>query len=198
MNSRIGQYKEKARSIGEEKMKRLKPVFLVMIAVLVTLLSLGCEQYALSGEINSLIKKNDLAINMKVIDNTDGFALEKIYENDNNYYLKIDVKNTCSLRGEAEIKPGNKFRLSFKLKNIDADPVINYSFWKKPKTSLRHFTFKGENGNPPSSETQNFYNDWVTFEEYFETSEGEDSFMLTLHCRKGTFYMSEINIEQVK
>jgi hypothetical protein len=84
------------------------------------------------------------------------------------------------------------------LKNIDADPVINYSFWEKPKTSLRHYTFKGENGNPPSSDTQEFYNEWTTFEETFETREGEDSFMLTLRSGKGTFYIKEINIERIQ
>jgi len=69
---------------------------------------------------------------------------------------------------------------------------------KKPKTSLRHYTFKGENGNPPSSETQELYDDWMTFEETFETREGEDSFMLTLHSGEGTFYIKEINIEHVQ
>ncbi len=179
-------------------MKKLKPIFLIIFSILLTLLSFGCELYAVSDEINSLIKKNDLSLNMKVLDNSGGFTMEKIYEKDDDFCLKIDVKKTFSLRGEAGIKPGNKYSLSFRLKNIDADPVINYSFWKKPKTSLRHFTFKGENGNPPSSETQKFHDDWVTFEETFETQETEDSFMLTLLSGKGTFYISEISIEQVK
>jgi hypothetical protein len=134
---------------------------------------------------------------MKVGDDSNGFTIEKEYESED-YYLKIDVTDTYSLRGEAAIKPGDKYKLSFTLKNIDADPVINYSFWEKPKTSLRHYTFKGENGNPPSSETQEFYNEWITFEETFETREGEDSFLLTLRSGEGTFYIKEINIEHVQ
>jgi hypothetical protein len=127
-----------------------------------------------------------------------GFTTEKLNENDDSYCLKIDVEDAYSLRGEADIKPGHKYILSFTLKNISADPVICYSFWEKPKTSLRNYTLKGENGNPPSSETQKIYNDWITFEETFETLEGEDSFMLTLHSGQGTFYIKEINIEQVQ
>jgi len=62
----------------------------------------------------------------------------------------------------------------------------------------RHYTFRGENGNPPSSETQEFYDEWTTFEETFETREGEDYFLLTLHSGKGTFYIKEINIERMQ
>jgi len=179
-------------------MKKSKLIFLVIFLISAVLLFGGCEKYTESDEINGLIKKNDLSINMKVGDDAGGFDMEKIYESDDDYCLKIDVTDTYSLRGEAAIKPGNKYKLSFTLKNIDADPVINYSFWKKPKTSLRHYTFKGENGNPPSSETQEFYDEWVTFDETFETREGEDSFMLTLHSGEGTFYIKEINIEHVQ
>ena len=179
-------------------MKKSKLIFLVVFLVLATLLFEGCEKYTESDEINGLIKQNDLFINMKARDDAGGFTVEKICESDDDYCLKIDVADTYSLRGEAAIKPGNQYKLSFTLKNIDADPVINYSFWEKPKTSLRYYTFKGENGNPPSSETQELYDDWMTFEETFETHEGEDSFMLTLHSGEGTFYIKEINIEHVQ
>ena len=178
-------------------MERTKLIFPVMFFILAMLLLSGCENYAESPEINGLIKKNDLSINMKALDDSSGFIIEKIYENDDEYYLKIDVTDTYSLRGEAPITPGEKYILSFTLKNIDADPVICYSFWEKPKTSLRHYTFNGENGNPPSSDTQESY-DWTTFEETFTTLEGEDSFMLTLHSGEGTFYIKEINIENVQ
>jgi len=179
-------------------MKKSKLIFLVIFLVLAMLLFGGCEKYTESDEINGLIKQNDLSINMKVGGDSNGFTIEKIYESDDDYCLKIDVTDTYSLRGEAAIKSGDKYKLSFTLKNIDADPVICYSFWKKPKTSLRHYTFKGENGNPPSSETQKLYDDWMTFEETFETLEGEDSFMLTLLSGEGTFYVKEINIEHVQ
>jgi hypothetical protein len=179
-------------------MKKSKLVFLVSFIVLAMLPISGCEKYAESDEINGLIKKNDLSMNMKVGDDSSGFTIDKIYEGDNDYCLKINVTDTYALRGETAIKPGDKYRLSFTLKNIDADPVINYSFWKKPKTSLRHYTFRGENGNPPSSDTQELYDEWKTFEETFETHEGEDSFLLTLHSGKGIFYIKEINIEHVR
>ena len=179
-------------------MKKSKLIFIVVFLVLAISFIGGCEKYTESDEVNGLIKKNDLFISMKVGDDSNGFTLEKIYESDDDYCLKIDVTDTYSLRGEAAIKPGNQYKLSFTLKNIDADPVINYSFWKEPKTSLRYYTFKGENGNPPSSETQESYNDWMTFEETFDTREGEDSFMLTLRSGEGTFYIKEINIEHVQ
>jgi hypothetical protein len=182
----------------EGKMKKSKLVFVVMFLVLAILLVTGCEKYTESDEINGLIKRNDLSLNMKVGDDADGFTTEKIYENSDDYCLKISVTDTYSLRGEAAIKPGDTYKLSFTLKNINADPVINYSFWKKPQTSLRYYTFKGENGNPPSSETQEFYDEWMTFEETLETHEGEDSFMLTLRSGEGTFYIKEINIEHVQ
>ena len=179
-------------------MKKSKLIFPIIFLVLAMLLFGGCEKYTESGEINGLIKEKDLSINMKVGDNSSGFTIDKIYESSDDYCLKIDVTDTYSLRGEAAIKPGDKYKLSFTLKNIDADPVICYSFWEKPKTSLRHYTFKGENGNPPSSETQELYDAWTTFEETFETREGEDSFMLTLLSGEGTFYIKEINIEHVQ
>jgi hypothetical protein len=184
--------------IAGRKMKKLTLIFLVIFLVLTILPVSSCEKYTESVEINGLIKNNDLSINMKVEDELNGFTLEKIYESNNDYYLKIDVSKTYSLRGEAAIKPGNIYRLSFTLKNIDADPLINYSFWKKPKTSLRYYTFKGESGNPPTSETQECYAEWITFTETFETREGEDSFLLTLHSGAGTIYIKKINIERVQ
>ncbi|MBN2251643.1 MAG: hypothetical protein JW724_06190 [Candidatus Altiarchaeota archaeon] len=54
-----------------------------------------------------------------------------------------------------------------------------------------------ENGSPPSSETQETYDDRRTFEETFETLDGEDSFMLTLLSTTGTFYIREIAIERI-
>jgi hypothetical protein len=178
-------------------MKKLKLTFLLISLVLLVLPFSGCEKYSQSDEINGLIEKNDLSLVMKTGDNS-GVNVEKVYDGDKDYYLKIKISDAYSLRGEAAIKPGEKFTLSFKLKNIDADPIINYSFWKKPITSLRHYTLKGENGNPPSSDTQEFYDEWTTFEENFETREGEDSFMLTLHSGTGTFFIKEINIVRVQ
>jgi hypothetical protein len=179
-------------------MKQLLLLLCVLILLVTAMMLLcGCENYQVSDEINGLLKKNDISISIKVQDNPDGFISGKILENSYEYTLKIDVMDTYSLRGEAPVEPGNKYKLSVTLKNSSADPIISYSFWEKPKTSLRYFIFKGENGNPPISKTQAVYNDWTTFEEAFETLDGEDSFMLTLHCGKGTFYIKEINIERM-
>jgi hypothetical protein len=177
-------------------MNKLKYILLVIILILAMLSIFGCEKYHESDEINGLINTNDLAIHMEVGDNDNGYTVEKIGDSNSEYYLKIVAKDTYSLRGEAGIKPGNVYELSITLKNIDADPTINYSFWEKPKTSLRHYTFKGVNGNPPTAETQEVYDDWITFKETFETREGEDSFILTLHSGEGTFFIKEINIKK--
>lgn len=172
-------------------------LFLVLFLILISLFIGGCEKYNESDEINNIIKNNDLSINMKIEDG--GHTIEKIVESDTDEdaCLKIDVTDDFSMRGKSDIKPGKKYKLSFTLKNIDADPVISYSFWKEPVTSLRHYTFNGENGNPPSSKTQEIYNDWVTFEEILETKEGEDSLMITLLCGEGLFYINEISIEEL-
>lgn len=179
-------------------MNRVKLILLVSLLALAISLCYGCEQYAEADEINGLIKENGLSIILKAEANPGGYTIEKIYENADDYYVKIDVTDTYSLRGNAEIKPGDKYKLSFTLKNINANPVISYSCWKMPITVLRHYTFKGENGNPPSSETQEFYDDWITFEETFETHAGENSFQLSLLSREGTFYIKDINIEQLQ
>lgn len=179
-------------------MRKTVIIIPVLAAVFVLLLIISNEKLTGAEDINRLITINDLSIVMKM-DNSLKNTISKVYENDaaSDYYLKIDVSEELSMRGEAVTEPGKRYRLSFTLKNIDADPVISYSFWRKPVTSLRHFTFRGENGNPPNSATQEFYHDWVTFEEVFETKEGEDSFMLTLHCTKGIFFIREIRIEEI-
>jgi len=179
-------------------MKKSKLIFLALLLISSILLVSGCEKYTESGEVNGLIKKNDLSLSMKVIDDSAGFTLEKITGDEGDYYLKIDVANSYSLRGEAAITPGNSYKLSFTMINTDAEPVICYSFWKKPITSLRHYVFRGEDVNPPTSETKGVYAEWTTFEETFETREGEDSFMLTLTSGEGTFYIREIAIERIQ
>lgn len=83
------------------------------------------------------------------------------------------------------------------MKNASANPVITYSFWEEPKTSLRQYTLCGENGNPPVSITQDIYEEWTVFEEIVETEEGEDSFMISLHCENGTFYIKDICFEEL-
>lgn len=179
-------------------MKTSKIILLGLFISSTLLILCGCEKYTESDEINDLMKTNDISIVMKV-DNSDSFTITKTYEDDakTEYFINIDVMDTFSMRGEVDIEPGKEYNLSFTLKNVSADPVISYSFWKKPITSLRHYTFNGEDGSPPSSTTQEFYDDWVTFEETFETKENEDSLTITLHCAKGLFCIKNISIEEI-
>lgn len=171
----------------------------IICLLLAVLFFYSCENRVKIDEIDSVISKNDLNIQLKVdVDND--FEIQKVLENENSnsQYLKIDVGNKFSIRGKTEIEIKKKYRLSMTLKNINANPVIMYSFWKGLKTSVRNYTLAGENGNPPTSKTQDIYNDWLTFDDLFEAQEGEDSFMLTLFCESGTFYIKDIKIEEVK
>ncbi len=177
-------------------MKTRLGIFSVLILTLPALLLCGCENYHESPEVNGLITTNDLSIGMKLEDNK-GFTLEKVDDSEGGYYLKIDVTDEFSLRGQAPVTPGESYRLSFTMRNAGAGPIISYSFWKQPKTSLRHYTLQGENGNPPVSETQKTCDDWRTFEETFEIQEGEDSFMLSLHAGEGVFHIRDITIERI-
>lgn len=172
--------------------------FAIPMFILCVLLLSGCEKYSEIKEIDGIFKKNDLLIKMKA-DRGDNqkFAVKEIKDGDGENYLEINVENEFSLRGEAKIEPGRKYKLSVTLKNKSADPLIHYSFWEKPVTSKRYFVFNGENGNPPYSETQKIYEQWVTFEEIFETKENEDAFTLSLISKKGIFYIKEISIEEL-
>jgi hypothetical protein len=81
-------------------MKKLKLEFLIIFLVLAIMPISDCEKYTESDEINGLIMKNDLSINMKVRDDSKGVTIDKIYESDNDDCLKIEVTDTYSLRGE--------------------------------------------------------------------------------------------------
>ena len=170
-----------------------------MLFFLSVLFFSSCENMVRIDEIDNVISKNDLNIQLK-IDVDNDYEIQKVLENENSnsQYLKIDVDNKFSIRGKTDIEIKKKYRLSITLKNINANPVIMYSFWKGLKTSVRNYTLAGENENPPTSKTQDRYNDWVTFDDLFEAQEGEDSFMLTLFCESGTFYIKDIKIEEVK
>lgn len=170
----------------------------IMLFFLTVLFFSSCENMVRIDEIENVITKNDLNIQLK-IDVDNDYEIQKVLENENsnNYYLKINVANKFTIRGKTEISVNKKYRLSIILKNVNANPVIMYSFWKGLKTSVRNYALAGENGNPPISKTQEIYNDWVTFDEYFEAQEGEDFFMLTLFCESGIFYIKEIKIEEV-
>lgn len=168
-----------------------------LLLFLAALALCGCEEYGVCDELNSLFKRNDLGISMKV--RRGGYEMEKAYDsNSDTVGLRIEVSGEFSLRGTADIVPGKRYRLTVALKNVSADPVINYSFWKEPKTSLRHYTFNGEDTNPPTSQTQQQHGGYTTFEEVFETREGEDSIQITLHSHQGVFYLKDMNIEELE
>ena len=171
----------------------------IILFLLAVLFFFSCENRVRIDEIDNVISKNDLNIQLK-IDVDNDFEIQNVSENENSnsQYLKIDVDNKFSIRGKTDIEIKKKYRLSITLKNINANPVIMFSFWKGLKTSVRNYTLAGENGNPPTSKTQDIYNDWVTFDDLFEAQEGEDSFMLTLYCESGTFYIKDIKIEEIK
>ena len=157
----------------------------------------GCEKSVVSDEINGLICINDLSMSMK-IEGT-GYTIAKEIEIDHpdTYIVKIEAEDEMTLRGQAPVEPGKRYRLTFVMKNISADPVISYSFWKGAITSLRHYTLCGENGNPPTSATQEIYEEWTAFSETLETKKDDESLMISLHCTKGTFYIKEISIEEI-
>jgi hypothetical protein len=114
------------------------------------------------------------------------------------YYLKIGVSGEFTLRGEAGIEPGKKYRLTVTLRNESADPLVHYSFWESSVITKRHFVLGGQDGDPPESATQEVREDWATFEETFEAEGEEKSFMLSLHSGKGIFYLKEIRIEEIQ
>ena len=178
-------------------MKALKIFLPVVWLTLLILLFCSCEKFVASDEINGLIKTNDLSMCIK-IEGAD-YAIAKEYETDqpDTYVVKLDSVDELTLRGKAPIESGKRYRLSFIMKNISADPVISYSFWKGSVTSTRHYTLCGENGNPPTSATQEIYEEWTTFSEIVDTKQGEDSLMISMHCTKGTFYIKEICIEEL-
>ncbi|MBF4983452.1 hypothetical protein FNJ87_03585 [Nonlabens mediterrranea] len=176
-------------------MIKIKIILVFIVASLLT----SCENMIKSDEIDNVISKNDIDIDLK-IDADNEYQIQELLETENRdiYYLKIDVDDEFSIRGKADIEIGKKYKLSVTLKNISANPVIVYSFWKGHKTSTRNYTLAGKNGNPPKSITQDIYSEWATFDEYFEGQEGEDSFMIALISSNGTFYIKEIFIEEIK
>ncbi len=155
---------------------------------------LGCEKYEPSAEINRLMKKNVLSMELKVKE--DDCTIKEATGEDGEY-IEIEVRGEFSLRGEADIQPGKPYKLSITMKNENADPVVGYSFWTDSITTTRHYTLAGENGNPPVSATQERHSEWITFAETFEAREDEGAFLLTLHCTKGVFLIQDISIEEI-
>lgn len=103
----------------------------IMLFFLTVLFFSSCENMVRINEIENVITKNDLNIQLK-IDVDNDYEIQKVLENENsnNYYLKINVANKFTIRGKTEISANKKYRLSIILKNVNANPVIMYSFWK--------------------------------------------------------------------
>ena len=155
---------------------------------------ISCQKKIENNILQDSIKDNDLGIDLR-LENDKGIELEEISTGDSGeVYYKISVDKEFALRGKVSIEPNQSYKLSVTMKNESSNPLVLYSFWKGLVTSVRNFTLAGENGNPPVSETQKVSPDWVTFEETFQAQEGEDSFMLSLVSKAGTFYIKEIQI----
>lgn len=101
----------------------------IMLFFLTVLFFPSCENMVRIDEIENVITKNDLNIQLK-IDVDNDYEIQKVLENENsnNYYLKINVANKFTIRGKTEISVNKKYRLSIILKNVNANPVIMYSF----------------------------------------------------------------------
>ncbi len=95
-------------------MKALKILLPVVWLILSMLLFASCEKFAVSDEINGLIKTNDLSMLIK-IEGAD-YTLAKEYDTDqpDTYVLKLDSADEFTLRGQAPIEPGKRYRLSFR------------------------------------------------------------------------------------
>lgn len=170
--------------------------------ILFFVIALNCENYVEFDKVEGVISKNDLSIKFEILDNRQHqYEIDKVEGEKfgHNYHLEILVKNKFSLSsGEIKIQAGKKYKLSLTMKNLGANPVLLYSFWKMPKTSLRQNTFAGENGNPPNSKTKEYFDEWKTFEETFETREGEDALMIRLYAEKGSFAIGDFSIEEIQ
>ncbi len=174
---------------------KLIQIFLLLISI--TFFS-NCKEKEDTNELNPIVSVNDLDVALS-IEKDKGFQILSIAEDETPVdHLKIDVSDEFAARGKVKIDIGKPYKLSVTLKNEGANPLILYSYWKGPVTSVRNFTMAGENGNPPTSETQKRHSDWITFEEVIEAQNGEDSFMLTILSQEGTFYLKEIRIESLK
>lgn len=173
----------------------MKPIqnFLLLFFVVLTF---SCKQKTETNEIEKIITVNALDISLRA-ENDKGYEIQSIPGDDGTVdHLRITVSDEYAARGKTSIKLNKPYKLSVTLKNEDANPLVLYSFWKGPVTSVRSFAMAGKMGNPPSSETQKKHTDWVTFEQIIEAREGEDSFMLTILSQKGTFYLKEVKIEE--
>lgn len=170
---------------------KIRYLFFLILCVLVLY---NCENYENSAQIDNIITKNELSLRLKVLnDKGHKYEIKTVTEG-----IDIDVKNEFALSsGEIHITPGKKYKLSVKMKNQGANPLVLYSFWKGDKTLLRNYTFAGENGNPPVSVTQKIFSDWKTFEEVFETRENEDFLVIRLLSRSGTFSLANISVEEI-
>ena len=170
--------------------KNLRILFLILIFF-------SCEKMVKTDEIEDIISKNDLGIELK-INTKKKYEIQKISKNENgDNFLKIIVADEFLIRGKAKIKTNKKYKLSITLMNSNANPVVMYSFWKGLKTNVRSFALAGENKNPPISDTQKKHSNWITYSEAVQAKKEEDSFMIVIYSKKGTFYLKDIKIEEI-
>lgn len=171
---------------------------IIFPVILIFIILSGCENMNSSKEVEDIISRNDLNLELKLDENNE-FSIDKLVENESadDSYLKIVVKDKFSMRGKVDINPDKKYKLSIVLRNDDSDPIITYSYWKGLVTLVRSYTIGGKNGNPPTSRTQEFTKDWQTYEAEIKAAKGENGFMLSLVSNNGTFYIKDIRLEEI-
>ena len=183
--------------------KRIITIILIVLIPIITLSSLlcfsGCENYVSNEDFNSIVTKNDIDAKFEIKKEKNNEYKITSYKDIDNWkdYIEIDVKDNLSITcGITPIKPNRNYRLSIVMKNHSSDPQLLYSFWEDSITQSRSFTLAGENGNPPTSKTQEIFQEWVTFTEMFQVKEEESFFKISILSNSGVFYIKSISIEE--
>ncbi len=184
--------------------KRIIAIFLIILISIIALSSLlclsGCENYVSDEDFNSIITRNDIDAEFKIKkEKNHEYKITSRKDIDNGEdYIEIDVKDNLSITcGRTPIKLNKNYRLSIVMKNLSSDPLLLYSFWEDSITQSRSFTLAGENGNPPTSKTQEIHQEWVTFTEMFQAEEKESFIRISISSNSGVFYIESISIEEI-
>lgn len=185
----------------EQNKKELMKKYLIIISLFIIPIFFGCENYIESDVINECFSKNDLDIKFKTLsDSEHQFEIEVLKSENSNYFnpIKIKVENKFKISsGKISVVEGEKYKLRLVLRDNSANPLLFYSFWESSITELRYRTFNGENGNPPQSKTQEFFNETRIFEEIFTINKNENFIIIRLFCEKGEVTINEISIEEM-
>jgi len=178
------------RDIGE--------IIKILLLILLTFSFYGCENYISNTELNSVLDKNDLNIELKLKRDKDHICNISSQTDDSGDYIIIDVENELSISsGEISVIPNKTYNISITMKNISSNPLVYYSFWKNSITQTRSFVLAGEHTNPPTSETQIKKSNWQTFNETFSVEGNEKELDIRIYSNSGVFYIQRISIEEI-